>query len=197
MNKQNINLLLLSFAPLIAFYAFEHFWGLKVAISATVIVTVAEIIYRKIRKEALGAFFYFISITTIVFGLIDVFSEGTSFFKYEPALTNFVTGFYFAWGAMTPKPLMLEFAEKSGKLHPEKVTPELIYFLRATTWIWVGYFIIKAFAYLWLANKPETSTGQMMVIRTLAGNASMFLMLGVSWLLNKPLYRWCAAKVQS
>ena len=189
-NKQNLYLLMMSFAPLIAFYAFEHFWGLKVAIAATVIVTVAEIIYRKIRKEALGAFFYFIAVTTIAFGLIDVFSEGTTFFKYEPALTNFITGFYFAYGATTVKPMILEFAEKAKKIDPEKVTPEFVYFLRAVTWMWVVYFIIKAFAYLWLANKPETSTGQMMVIRTLAGNASMFLMLGVSWVLNKPLYRW-------
>jgi intracellular septation protein A len=195
MKKENLNLLLLSFAPLIAFYGFEHFFGLKVAIGATVVVTIAEIIYRKFKKEELGAFFYFISITTIVFGLIDVYSTGTSFFKYEPALTNFVTGIYFAYGAMTPKPMMLEMGQKMKKI-PEDVAPEFVSYLRVMTWLWVWYMLVKSVAYLWIAREPETSTVKMMIIRTVAGNVSMFVMLGISWLVSKPIFRWVSKKHQ-
>src|SRR5450759_176156 len=152
-----LNLLILSFLPLIAFYGCEHFFGLKMAIAATVVVTVAELIYRKIRKEDPGAFFYFIAFTTIVFGLIDVYSAKTSFFKFEPALTNFVTGIYFAWGAWKPVPLILEFAQKAKKV-PEVVSPELITYMRAMTWMWVGYLFIKSFAYLWIAKESSAST---------------------------------------
>ena len=191
--KQNINLMLLSFAPLIAFYGCEHFFGLKMAIAATVAVTIAEIIYRKIRKEDPGAFFYFIAFTTIIFGLIDVYSSNTSFFKFEPALTNFVTGVYFAWGTWKPKPLMVEFAEKAGKL-PNPMPPGFLEYIRIMSWIWVVYFFVKAFAYLYLAGKPETNTMQMMLIRTVAGNVSMFVLLGICWIMAKPIYQWVQKK---
>lgn len=192
--KQNLILILQSFLPLIAFYACEELFGLKVAIGATVIVTIAEIIYRKgIKKEDLGGLFYFIAGTTIVFGLIDLYSTGTSFFKYEPALTNFVTGIYFAWGTAKAKPLMIEFAEKMGKL-PDPLPHGFVEYIRAMSWIWVTYFIVKAFAYLWIAREEGTDTMRMMVVRTIAGNVSMFVLLGVCWLIAKPLYCWVAAR---
>ena len=194
--KETLKMLMMSFAPLLAFYGVEHFFGLKIAIGATVGVTIGEIIYRKMRKEALGGFFYFIAITTIGFGLIDVFSSGTSFFKYEPAITNLVTGIYFIWGAAQPIPLIQEFAQKAGKI-PENPPPALTLYLRVMTWIWVVYFLIKGIVYFAIANEPETSTGKMMVIRTLAGNASMFIMLAVSWLGGKPIYKWAMKRVLS
>ena len=187
--KQSILLLLLSLLPLIAFYGFEQLYGLKTAIAATIVVTVAEVIYRKWKKQDPGAFFYFISITTIGFGLIDVMSTNTRFFKFEPALTNLITGIYFAYGALTTKPMLQEMMEKMNRIPSERFTPELTAYFRFMTWVWVVYFIVKAWVYFIIAEHAETSVGKMMVIRTLAGNASMFGMLGVSWVLGK-LYRW-------
>ncbi len=192
---QTFKLLILSFAPLIAFYGFEHFFGLKTAIAATVVVTVAEIIYRKLKKEELGAFFWFVSISTIGFGLVDVCSTNTRFFKYEPALTNFMTGAYFIWGAITPKPLMQDMVMKMKKIPESHFGPAIVMYFRIMTWIWVVYFLVKAGVYYAIADEPDTSVGKMMIIRTLVGNASMFGMIGISWLIGKPLLKYIQKRI--
>lgn len=189
MKNQKLSLILQSILPLAAFYLFEHFCGLKIAIAATVVVTIAEIIYRKIRKETLDVLFWSVSIMTIGFGIIDLYSENASLFKYEPALSSLAMGIFFTWGAWKPKPLLLEMVEKAKKL-PEPVAPELVLYLRVFTWIWVVYFMVKAGVYFWLAKQPDADIGSMMVIRTIAGNASLGVMLAFSWLGGKPIYKW-------
>ena len=188
--KQSLPLILQSFLPLIAFYGFEHFFGLKAAIAGTIVVAIAEFAYRRWKKEDLGAFFYFVTISTVGFGLIDVFSTNTSFFKYEPALTNVLTAFYFAWGAMTPKPMLQELVEKTKKISSEHFQEELVLYFRILTWLWVLYFFGKGIVYYVIADEPDATVDKMILVRSVVGNVSMFAMVGVSWLMGKPIVRY-------
>lgn len=167
-----------NFGPLIIFYFANHFWGLKAAIAASLIYSVAEIVQQKIKREPITPFFIFSASTSVLFGAIDLYLPQSVLFNYEPSFTNVITGIFFIVGAFNKKPLLQELAEKRKRFENPN-SPDLVQYFRIFTLIWAAYFFIKAGFYAWLANQ-DMSAEKMMAIRSSIGGGSLYVMIGLS-----------------
>jgi intracellular septation protein A len=165
-----------NFGPLIIFYFCNHFWGLKVALAATVIWTIGEIIFKKLKGKELSQFFIFTATITIVFGLIDIYLQQSIFFKFEAPLTNFVVGLYFAL-SLFGKPLIQEFAEQQGRI-AGTLSADTEYYFKFLTLVWAFYMWAKSVVYIWVAMNMTLEEG--LVFRTIFGSISFYGLLGIS-----------------
>lgn len=189
----------MNFGPVLVFFAADHFFSLKVAILSTIIFTLGDVIYQKVKKQKITKFYWFIVTITLVFGCIDLYLKESVFLKYEAGLTNFIFGIYFSFGAFAKKTFLEEFVEKSGKL-PEPRPPNLTDFFKIMTGLWAIYFLVKAVVYTYLATKSTIQ--EMLGIRAVVGNVSMIVMafiasFGSSALLKLALNRGWIAPEQS
>jgi intracellular septation protein A len=166
-----------NFGPIAIFYGANHLWGLRVAIVTTVTWSVFEIIFYKLRKKPISMFFLFSSGITVTFGLMDIYLQQSLFFKYEAAMSSLLVGAYFASSLLGKKTLIQEFAEAQGRVQDE-LTPDREFYFRFLTSIWVGYFLLKAFLYAWIA--AHYSLEYALVWRGVFGNASFYGMLFLS-----------------
>lgn len=148
--------------------------------------SIAGFLRAKIFREKTSTFFKFSAAIAVSFGIVDLFLKDSFLFKYEAAVTNFITGLFFASTIFADKPLIQEFYERrKGPQH--SVKPELVRFFRGFTLVWVIYFFVKAAFYVWVAKRYSIEKG--MVIRGLVGNISLGLMIAVSFGFGPILYR--------
>lgn len=174
---QSLKFILITFGPVIVFFAADHFFSLKVAILSMLIFTLGDVIYQKYTKQKITSFYWFVVGITLVFGCVDLYMKETVFLKYEAGLTNFIFGIYFLYGAFAKKTFLEEFIEKSGKL-PDPRPPNLSLFFKIMTALWAVYFIVKAMVYTFLAMRSTLQ--EMMGIRAVVGNISMIAMAFVA-----------------
>ncbi len=174
-----------NFGPLIAFYAINHFFGLKPAIAVTLVVSIVEVVRARICKEETTAFFKFSTAIALVFGVVDLCLTNSFLFKYEPSVTNAITGLFFGATIFSDKPLIQEFYEKR-KAPDKPITPEQVLFFRLFTALWVVYFFAKAAFYYWVSRRY--SIEKAMVIRGLAGNISLCVLLFGSFAFGRRLF---------
>ena len=172
-----VRYLFTNFGPLIIFATANHYLGEKKAITLSVIYSVIEIGLQRMRGEPLTPFFIFSAATTLIFGGIDIYLPHSFLFKYEASLSNIITGVFFVVGAYGEKPLIQQFAERSRKTM--EMTPELTRYFFLFTFVWAGYFFLKAAVYAWLAFQP-ISIEKLMIIRTIIGSVSFYALLGIS-----------------
>ena len=147
--------------------------GLKGAILATVLYVVADLIRRVVMKEKLTRIFWIISLTTIGFGTVDLLVDDPFMLKFEAVLTNLITAFVFA-GTVSGTPLALEIA-RTWQTNDIPDRADTRRFFQIMTWIWVGYFVLKAGFYLWAAMAFDTTMA--MVVRVPIGTGSLILMI--------------------
>jgi len=94
-----------------------------------------------------------------------------------------LTGLVFAAGAFGEKPVIQLLAEARGRSFPEGA--EMRRFFQWLTFIWVGYFVLKATVYYWLARTMTLE--EAMPIRAVIGPASLVALLALSWR-SRPLF---------
>ena len=87
----------------------------------------------------------------VVFGGVDLYAATPFMLRYEPVVTNVLTGVVFAAGAFGEKPVIQLLAEARGRSFPEGA--EFRRFFQWLTFIWVAYFVVKAAVYYWLAAR--------------------------------------------
>ena len=170
------NSLIQNFGPLIVFLVANNLAGLKPAIVATIIWSIAEFAYiTRWQRKKPTQFFYFSLGTTLLFGMIDLYSDNPMLFRFEAVLTNVITGFYFGLTVFVGKPLIQEFAEKSKSADVE--APGAKIYLRYLTVLWAAYFFAKAAIYFFLGIS-DLSIERVTIIRSALGPISFIAMLG-------------------
>ena len=179
-----IKFALSNFGPIGIFYLANQFWGLQLAVAATVAWSIGEITIYKLRGIPIGTFFLFSAGITITFGFIDIYLQQAVLFKYEAAMTNVLVGAYFAASLFGKKTLIQEFAEAQGRVTNE-ITADTLYYFRFLTAVWVGYLFLKAGAYAWIA--ANYSLEQALVIRGTFGNVSFYGLLFLSIFCSKQI----------
>src|SRR4051812_8798546 len=92
-----------NFGPLVVFYSANHFWGLKPAIVTSLIFAFFEVAYKIWKREKINAFFTFCVVTTVVFGVFDLYMQKSVLFRFEPALTNLFVGAFFGLSLLREK----------------------------------------------------------------------------------------------
>lgn len=166
-----------NFGPILVFYISNHFFGLQIAVIASIIWIVGEIVFHIIKKIRLSPFFKFSAGITIVFGLIDLYLQRSLLFKYEASLSNAMVGVFFALSLLKEKPIIREFAEAQGRISSD-LTPDSEYYFKFLTVVWTVFMFAKAAFYFWVAQKYSLEEG--LAIRAGVGNISFYALLGIS-----------------
>lgn len=172
-----ITFIFTNFGPLIGFYFFNHFWGLKVAVIASIVVVVAEFIFLRFKNEKVSVFFYFSSSIIILFGLADLYFDAPLFIKFEATLTNLFFAVFFGISLFKKKSIVQEFAEAQKRTSVEQ-SEDKSFFFKVFTAFWCLYFVIKAIFYLWLNFRVSLDEG--IILRAIIGKASFWVMMFIS-----------------
>lgn len=164
------------FGPLLAFWALAPTLGLKPAIAGTLVVIVADALWRRYAREPFTRLYLLVSALTLGFGAFDLCVATPFLLKYEAPITNIVTGIAFVLGAMGERPILQEVAEQRVGALP--ATQQVTRFFRLFTFVWAGYFFLKAAAYLYIAAVMPLM--QAMALRSVGGSISLALMVALS-----------------
>ena len=173
-----------NFGPLVVFYAVNHFFGLKPAIGASTVFTLAEIGTRYFRKQSITGIFLFTAVLTLVFGGVDLCAQQSFLFQYESVATSLFMAAFFGATLVSEKSIIQDYYEKSGNSKP--LTRDKVAYFRILTGVWVFYFLVKAVAYFWVARNYSLEQG--LAIRTVLGSGSLYLMLFLSIVGSKKLF---------
>lgn len=184
--------ILKNFGPLVVFYVANYFCGLKPAIAIVAAGTLLMVGFYIFKRQKMTSFLKFSIAMTLVFSLVDLLLENPIFFKYEAALTNFVTAGFFAASLWTDKTFIQEFVEK--RANGMEMTKERIQRCRWLTMIWVIYFVAKAAAYFGVAR--TYSINDALIIRTIYGTLSFYILLGWSIFLSRPTFELIQKRLQ-
>lgn len=165
-------------SPLLVYYAANHFYGLKWAVITSVVWSVAEILYFRIKRRQISSLFKYSLAITIVFGAVDLYLPTPVFIKYESAVTNVLTSIFFVLPIFNgKKTVMQEFAERRWQTKgiTMDITRDHILFFNVSTAVWAGYFFAKACIYCWVANNYTLE--ESLIIRTVFGNVTFYSLL--------------------
>jgi intracellular septation protein A len=171
------------FGSMIVFVVGLYGFGIKPAIVATIVWIVGDAIQRAVRRAGFPQVWLFANGLVVVFGGVDLYAATPFMLRYEPVVTNALTGLVFAAGAFGDKPVIQLLAEARGRSFPEGA--EIRRFFQVLTFIWVTYFIAKAALYYWLAG--SMSLEEAMPIRAVVGPASLAALLALSFR-SRPLF---------
>ena len=178
---------LAEFGPLIVFWTLAATLGVKPAILGSILFIVVDAAWRGAKRLKFTRLYLLTSALTLVFGLVDLASTSPFMLKYEAVITNAATGLAFVAGALGEKPIIQEVAEQRGETFV--ATREVRAFFRIFTLVWAAYFFLKAGAYFWMAwTLPMLEA---MALRSVAGGASLGLMIAVSATQGRRLFFLC------
>jgi intracellular septation protein A len=179
---------LAEFGPLIVFWALALSVGIKAAIAGSLVVIVADAVWRLARGRPFTRLYILVSSLTLAFGAVDLWAATPFLLVYEAPITNVLTGLAFIVGAFGQKPMLMEVAQaRPGSDVPE--TGETRRFFRLFTLFWAGYFFVKSAAYLWIAaTLPLT---QALALRSALGGISLALMTAISVTQGRRLFFLC------
>lgn len=175
------------FGPLIAFWLLAATLSAKAAIAGSLVVIIADAIWRRTRGVAFTRLYLLSSGLTLVFGAIDLLSVKPFVLQYESVVTNVATGIAFIVGAYGEKPLIQEAAEQRQGAFPD--TAEVRRFFELFTLFWAAYFFVKAAFYLWTAATMPLI--QAMALRSVVGGSSLAVMIVLSVTQGRRLFFLC------
>ncbi|HST75849.1 MAG TPA: septation protein IspZ [Acetobacteraceae bacterium] len=171
------------FGSVIVFVIGLYAFGIKPAIVATIVWIAGDAIQRAVRRVGFPQTWLFANGLVVVFGGVDLFAATPFMLRYEPVVTNGLTGLVFAAGAFGDKPVIQLLAEARGRSFPEGA--EFRRFFQVLTFIWVAYFALKAAVYYWLAT--HLTLEEAMPIRAVVGPGSLVVLLALSFR-SRPLF---------
>ncbi len=177
--------LLSNFGPMVVFIVASHALSTRWAIAISMLWTVAELVWLRVRREPPPRLFLFTAVLTLGFGALDLYQQEPVFLKWEAVLSNLLTGAYFAATLRSGRSLIQEFYERSQGV-AAVTKPELIRYFRAFTAVWAGYFFVKAAVYAYLAHRYNYERA--LAIRAVIGSVSFYALLGVSTLLGRRIF---------
>lgn len=173
-----------NFGPMVAFLVASRLFSVKVAIALSMLWTLGEIVYLRVRRERPTRIFWFTAAMTLAFGALDLYQREPTFLRWEAVITNVITGLYFGATVLRGKSLIQEFYEKSQNV-TELPRPELADFFRAFTALWALYFFAKALVYAWIAQRYPLDRA--MALRAVIGSTSFYAMMALS-AAGRPLF---------
>ncbi len=183
-----IRAILGNLGPLVVFYAFDWTLGLKPAIVAASVYSIADIAWRLYRREPITLLFKVVAVTTVGLGVVDILLASPRFFSWEATVTNAAFGGWFLWLAVRgPGPMLDELLRIRPELGEQLGAGRLTGMVRVLLFLTVAYHGVTGVAYAWIAWRfpVEEAVG----LRALFANVSLIPFLGAVWLGLLPLHR--------
>jgi intracellular septation protein A len=164
-----------NFAAPFAFFIAFKLAGPKPAIALAIGITLLQILAHRIHGMRLSPFFYAATGLTLVFGALDLIVDSPRYFRLEPFVHNLLVGSVFLGSVLVDRPILGWFAESlPRRFRPSDAELEGGYLHRLTL-VWAFYLLSKAFFFLWLALRVDL--GELVVLRTVIGGGSLWLLL--------------------
>lgn len=176
---------LLNFGALIVFQLTKHFLELKWAIAISMAYAVAEILWLKSRRQTVSPFMLFSLAVVLVFGGLDLWLENEFFMKLESGLMNLMMAGVFGISLFREKSVVEELAESQGRIHKD-TTADKTFFFRVITTIWFLYYVLRAVLFTWV--NFTVSGSESLIVKTLFGTASFYVLLAASLGLSRQLW---------
>jgi intracellular septation protein A len=170
-----IGFILKNFATPVVFYVAFKFGGPKEAIAFAVGVALIQVAAHLAFRWSFSPYFLLSSVFTMVFGGADLFVKTPRFFRLEPFAQNMTIALLFMGSLWTRRALVEILAESLPISFRPVFHRDDLGYLRKLTWIWAGYFVLKAFFFLYLAFRIDL--GSLYVSRVVFGNLSAVLLL--------------------
>jgi intracellular septation protein A len=173
-----LRFVLAEFGTLAVFYLLLYTVGLKAAIAGTIVFALVDGVHRLVYRRGFPKLYILTTILTFVFGGIDLMSETPFMIKYEAVITSLAVAGIFAYGARGNRPMLIELAEqRTGQRFPDRA--DIRAFFKLLTWVWAGYFLVRAIAYLWIGEALPIA--QVMEIRPFIGTGSLLVMIALTF----------------
>lgn len=183
-----LGFILTDFGPLIVFYILKISFSLKVAILGCVLYSIGYLSFRIFKKLEISPFLIFSTTVSILFGILDLYSGSVFFFKFESALASMFFGLFFGLSLLKGrKPIVLDFAERQGRIKEEEMDDDLNFYFRFLTIVWVGYFILKAIIYTIVGYNYTLEQG--IAFRVIFGNTTFYSLLLISILGGNQIFK--------
>jgi intracellular septation protein A len=172
--KQAVYYTFLNLATPIVFYLAFQLRGAKPAIAFALAVSVVQVIAHLYYRVRMTPLFIVATGFTVLFGTIDLVIHSPRFFRLEPFAQNFVVATVLWVSIFLRIPLAAWFlAGLPRKLRPDlAVLPDD--YLKKLTFIWIAYLYVKSGIFLYLAY--EVDLGELVILRSLIGGGTLFLM---------------------
>ncbi len=168
---------------MIVFVVGLYGFGIKPAIVATIVWIAGDAIQRAVRRAGFPQVWLFANGLVVVFGGVDLYAATPFMLRYEPVVTNALTG-----ARVRRRRVRRQACDPAAR---RDARPELSggggdrRFFQWLTFIWVAYFVLKAALYYWMAE--SMSLDEAMPIRAVVGPASIAALLALSWR-SRPLF---------
>lgn len=168
---------LLEFGPLLIFWVLLWTVELKIAIGVGVACMLLDAAYRRWRGLPISKLYLLSGGLTVLFGCIDLLVQTPFLLKYEDVITSLVIAVVFAWGARGEKSMIQGLVEQQqGDAFEDG--PDMRRFFKLFTWIWAGYFLLKAGVYAWLGEIMPIE--EALTLRPVVGMVSLGAMVLLS-----------------
>jgi intracellular septation protein A len=189
--RATADFVLKNLAPPIIFFVVFKAYGAKPAIAITVAATSVQLAIHLVARHVISPFFLTAALFTLLFGGLDLVAQDPSLFRLAPFAQNLVLGAVFWATVILDKPIASWFARAlPPRFRPnldERGGQAMERYLRNVTLAWAAYFIAKGLLFLYLAHKVDL--GELVMLRTVIGSATLLLMFGGEVLYRKKLRR--------
>ena len=167
-----------TFGGLILFYGAMWLWGTKAAIAATLVYVLADGTSRLIRRKPIELMWWMVNGLALAFGVIDLAARTPFMIRYEGVMTNVVVGLFFIAGARGERPMLVDFAERSGRFTMPEARRDIVAYFRWLTLLWAFSFFFKAAILWWIVE--QYPLGEALLLRTVMSYAVLGIMILIS-----------------
>lgn len=176
-----------TFTVPLSFFVVFKLYGSKPAISVAILAAFSQGAFERWNRRPLSPFFLVGSFFTLLLGGLDLLGPHPQYYRFEPFAHNLVIALIFL-GATLRGFLLLEwFAQGLPTSFRPEMTPELRRYFFKVTWAWIAYLLAKAFFFLWLSSRVDL--GELMLIRSIGGGATLVLMVGGEMVIRRIWFR--------
>ncbi len=180
-------ILAFDFGPLIIFYALNFLYSIKTAIFSSIMVSLFILTYMWLKKIKVSTILITSILISVIFGVLDLYSNNIIFSKYESVFINLILAVaFFSSITRNKTPIIQEFAEKQNKINKNELDDDLIYYFKFITLVWSAYFVFKAILYTILGYKFELA--EIKTFKTIFGNITFYSLLVLTLFFGKRIY---------
>ena len=136
------------FGGIIVFYALLETVGLKAAIAGTLLFVAVDIWRRRRWGIGFPRLYVLTTSLAIVFGVVDLASKTPFMLKFEGAVSAFLVGVFFIFGARGCSVIEELLTQQAGA--EALAIPHARRFYQLMTLTWAGYYLLMSGFYLWV-----------------------------------------------
>src|SRR3972149_2109166 len=141
--------------PLFVFILAEELWGLKTGLMVAVVFGIAEFIYTYLKSRKIETFILIDILLLVIMGVISIILENDLFFKFKPALIEFILAVIIGLSVFGPKNIIFSMSKRYIKGLPANgaVMGQMNKSLRVLFFIIIAHIALIIYAAYFLSDE--------------------------------------------